>query len=229
MRFCAGLTVVTISLEMVAIVGQATRGQGSHFNHHGVFDVVVSASMGATIAVFFLGAVTLAVITVRSGRLDPLTRRAITSGVLPSLGGMLAGIAMSVHGAHSVGARDGGPGLPFTGWSTVVGDLRIPHFIGLHGLELLPLFAFGLQSGGRGHWSTSTQLKLQAWASTAYAGVFVILFAQALCGESVVRPRLLTLLAFGVLVAVTATGVVRTLRPSAAIAASPVSISAPVR
>ena len=228
-RFCAGLTVVTISLEMVAIVGQAARGQGSHFNHHGTFDVVVSASMGGTIAVFFLGAVTLAVVTVRSGRLDPLTRPAVTFGVLLSLGGMLAGIVMSVHGGHTVGAPDGGPGLPFTGWSSVVGDLRIPHFVGLHGLELLPLFAFGVQAVGRRRWSTSTQLTLQAWATTAYLGVFVILFAQALRGESVVRPGLITLLAFGALVAVTATGVVRTLRPSPAIVTSPASVSAPVR
>jgi len=66
----------------------------------------------------------------------------MTHPTTAQLDGVHAGQGMPIMGAHTVGAPDGGPGLSGTGWSTEHGDLRIPHFIGLHALQILPLIAF---------------------------------------------------------------------------------------
>jgi len=117
----------------------------------------------------------------------------------------------TIAGAHTVGAADGGPGLPVVGWSTVAGDLRIGHFIGLHALQALPILAMLL---GRfaGRLDERTKVRLLVVAGSAYAGLTLLLTWQALRGQSVIRPDALTLGAATVLAVATAIAVATVLR-----------------
>ena len=98
-------------------------------------------------------------------------------------------------GAHSVGVEDGGPGLPFVGWSTVGGDLRAAHFIGLHGMQVLPLLSLFLSR--RRTLNQRQRITLTVGAGVAYLGWMALLTWQALRGQSVVAPDTLTWLAYG--------------------------------
>jgi hypothetical protein len=94
-----------------------------------------------------------------------------------------AGGPMPIVGAHSVGGPDGGPGLPVTGWSREHGDVRVPHFVGLHAMQALPLIAVGLRRWRR---SEASRVRMLLAAAASYAGLFAVLLWQALSGHSLI-------------------------------------------
>jgi hypothetical protein len=98
-----------------------------------------------------------------------------------------------IVGGHSVGVLDGGPGLPFLGWSTTGGDLRIPHFVGLHALQVLILFGWLL---GRPRFAALTVRRRVAlvWVfALAYLGLIGLLTWQAMRAQPLLAPDALTL------------------------------------
>jgi hypothetical protein len=101
-----------------------------------------------------------------------------------------AGQAMPVIGAHTVGAPDGGAVLPGTGWSAEHGDLRVPHFVGLHALQALTLFALALR---RRRLPADYKVRLTLTAAGSYFTLFAIMLGQALRGQPVLNPDALTI------------------------------------
>ena len=69
---------------------------------------------------------------------------AIRYSIVIFLAGNAVGGYMLARGSHTVAASDSAPGLPFLNWSTIGGDLRIAHFIAIHAIQIVPLFAYVL-------------------------------------------------------------------------------------
>jgi hypothetical protein len=186
----------------VIIAGQAWRGTTSHFNVATPFDATLFAIMGSAIALQTTVAIAVAVALWRQGFDDRAIGWALRLGMTITIagafsGGLMtrptaaqleqarAGERLTVVGAHTVGAPDGGPGLPGTGWSAEHGDLCLPHFLGLHALQSLALLAVLLR---RSRWANRVRERLVIVGGSSYALLFALLLWQALRGQSILRP-----------------------------------------
>lgn len=138
----------TMIIEISLISMQALRGTTSHFNNSTPLDGAIFSIMGFAIAInTLMAAIVLFNYFTQPPDMTPSYLWGIRLGIVVFILGSVQGFQMASRLAHTVGAPDGGPGLPFLNWSTQFGDLRIAHFIGLHGLQVIPLVGY-LASGG---------------------------------------------------------------------------------
>ncbi|WP_018351774.1 hypothetical protein [Longispora albida] len=212
-----------LAVEMALIVFQiGIRGRQLHFNQQTPFDVNLGIVMGQTIYVLWAAALGIAILALFQPQTDKALKWAIRLGLLIMIAGLALGILMviptpeqlaaaqpgqklPIAGAHSVGVPDGGPGIPGLTWSTVGGDLRIPHFIGMHAMQVIPFLALFLVRVRRLTAAARTRVVLVASAS--YAGLIALVTWQALRAEPLLRPTLPTYVAGTALIALTALGV----------------------
>jgi len=229
-RLVAKVTAGGLIVEMAVIVTQAARGTTSHFNQTTTLNTALWFTMGAFIVLVWVMNLLLAIVLLLQRMPDRTFAWSLRLGLLISAIGtataffmvtprpeqaarIAAGYGPHIVGAHSVGVRDGGPGLPVLGWSTVGGDLRVAHFVGLHALQVLPFLGWLLtrRKGLVALLNTSDRLVLVWSAGLAYLGLVLILTWQALRGQSVIHPDTKTLAAAGSLAAPFAISVLITL------------------
>jgi len=161
-RRFARFTAFALIFEILAIGSQAARGEMSHYNQSGVYGKVLFALMGVVIVsqTFFALYIGIRFFKVKGAEYNPVLPYpasqndlgpndaaislallwAIRLGILISCFFALEGGVMASRLSHSVGAADGGVGLPILNWSRIAGDLRIAHFMGMHALQIIPLF-----------------------------------------------------------------------------------------
>lgn len=169
------VVVLTMTLELAIITGQAALGKLSHFNIFSAFDGLLFGVMGVAITVFTLWTAYIGYLFFRlkSESISPAYLWSIRLGVLLFVVFAFEGFVIVGNLAHTVGAADGGPGLAVTNWSTGHGDLRVAHFFGMHALQLLPLFGYYV---ARRPWPV-------VLLATGYFLFVTLLLAQALAGK----------------------------------------------
>jgi len=226
-RALAAVFAVAGLADVGFIVIQAARGTFSHFNKS---DDIVN-SVGQTVFLYgglglFTANLVIAVIMVWQRLADRPTALAIKAALWLALAGMAIaclvgfqdeqsardarGRMVDLSTRHTVGATDDHPGMPITHWSTTGGDLRIPHFVGLHALQVLLLAALILAAlAPRVAWLREERARTAVMGVLAggYTGLLALLTWQALRGQPLIQPDLLTVLTAGGLIAATTLGV----------------------
>ncbi|OUE31618.1 hypothetical protein BFL35_04025 [Clavibacter michiganensis] len=198
-------TVVAVALvvEQAVIVGAAAAGTTSHFNVTSPLATTLWGVMAVSITVLYLCAFLTSIAVLRLRLPDPALTLGIRAGALIALVGIGLAYLMTsptaaqladfhgVAGAHTVGAEDGGPGLPVLGWSNASGDLRIPHFVGMHALQALPIAALLLGLAARRIPALApdrVRVRLTAVAAVAYLAVVALVTVQVLAGQPITGP-----------------------------------------
>jgi hypothetical protein len=211
-------------LELVAIITQVLRGTTSHFNDATPVDAALWYMVKLSIMPVALAVIVLCILLMRQKGLPSVLGLSLRLGTLLTIVGLLPAIIMilpesaqqfitevEVNG-HTIGFVTGGPGLPWLGWSTVAGDLRAAHFVGLHALQVMPLLGWAIS-----HYltkiGTRRQLDLMWNAGLTYFCVISLLTWQALRAESIVHPGNQTLIAYAMLIALSALALFLTLLP----------------
>lgn len=218
-------TTAGFLVEYFVIFVQAARGMRSHFNFTTPFDAAMFSAMGIFVVVIWAMNMLAAFLLLRqkmenrpfawSLRLGLLVTVFgaglgffMTSSPTPDqVAGLEAGEGITFIGAHSVGVEDGGPGLPFTNWSVEGGDLRVPHFVGMHALQIVPLLGIVINRLFSQRLSERRRTLLVWLGGLGYFGLTAILLWQALRGQPVIAPDSATLAALMGLVGAVLVGV----------------------
>ncbi|WP_267423050.1 MULTISPECIES: hypothetical protein [unclassified Curtobacterium] len=207
----ASVIVLALAVEIVWIDVQVVQGTTSHFNTGAPFDAAAYASGGVSVSAVFIATIVIAVLALRTRGLDLGVAAGIRWGLGLCVVGMVEAVSMlgngftsTTTGAHTVGAPDGGAGLPFTDWSLHHGDLRIAHFVGLHMIQALPALAWVLLRFTRLDERTRRDLlRVAGGAAVALVG---LLWWQAERGQALLEPDAVTVAAATVLVVAVGVG-----------------------
>lgn len=152
---------ICMFVEITLITLQAARGVASHFNNSHSIDSLIFGTMGIFISYnTYLILKTFIELLKRPPNIPLVYLRSIQYGLISLISGSLIGGYMSSQKGHNVGAPDGGPGLSVLNWSTIVGDIRVAHFLGLHNIQILIL--------------AGAVLSFSKFRSTEKKGLFII-------------------------------------------------------
>ncbi len=195
-------------IEMVIICAQAARGVRSHFNlstpvDAGLFTIMGLVITGVVIAIGVAGFIA----TGAASRWARAERIAVRWGIGVFVAAAFLGNVMvrptheqrrqaeaagrpGVWGSHFVGSMEGATRTwALTGWSRESGDLRVPHFIGMHAIQVLLLLVFLAKRLGVSM-DDARAARQMALIGGLLGGTWLLTLGQAFAGRSLFEPGL---------------------------------------
>jgi hypothetical protein len=205
----AGLFIaISLAVELVLISAMAILGTTSHFNVSSPTAIVIWSLMATFISIVLFSTIFISLMILFQKQQEFNLKLALALGSINTAVGMGLAYLMTwptaaqlanyrgIAGAHAVGVSDGGPGLPFLGWSTVAGDLRVGHFFGLHSIQVAAiLLAISLML------PLAFRIPLIVVGNITWLGFVGLVTWQSLRAEPFSSPGEMTITSFLVLVA----------------------------
>lgn len=145
------MVIAVLGFELVYIFWRASQGELSHFNIANSTAAMMYAAMGIAITLLTLCTAYVGYLFFKNHFpfLSPAYVWGIRLGILLFVIFAFEGGIMASQLTHTIGAVDGSEGLPITNWSRQYGDLRVSHFMGMHALQLLPLYGYFVSKTAR--------------------------------------------------------------------------------
>jgi len=207
-----GLVIaVSLAVEIVIILAMASIGETSHFNVSTPTAIAIWSIMASFISIVLFSTIFISLMILFQKQQEFNLKLALALGSINTAVGMGLAYLMTwptatqladyqgIAGAHAVGVEDGGPGLPFLGWSTVAGDLRVGHFFGLHSIQVAAiLLALSLLL------PLALRVPLILVGNLTWLGFVGLVTWQSLRAEPFASPSALTLTGLAVLTFVSA-------------------------
>jgi hypothetical protein len=131
---------ICLLTAITCITMQAARGTTSHFNNSTPFDSAVSSLMDIVDPLNSVFVLVLLIFALQGKyEVSRSSQLGIVFGLFLFLAGSAIGAVMVAQGQSVVGVAPEGPGLPVVNWSTMGGDFRVAHFLGIHAIQILPI------------------------------------------------------------------------------------------
>jgi membrane-associated HD superfamily phosphohydrolase len=133
-----------ILLELLLIIIQGARGIASHYNISSIFNVVIFQLMGICIAINTIVLIWVTVLYFKKKSRPKHISKHMTNLIMfglmlllfsSAIGGKMIGLNQHTTSPENISKLY----IPFLDWKLGSGDLRISHFLGMHGLQIFAL------------------------------------------------------------------------------------------
>ncbi|MGB0389074.1 MAG: hypothetical protein ACPGWR_29985 [Ardenticatenaceae bacterium] len=187
-----GILGTTMTVEYGLIVMQVWRGVPSHFNYTTPFNAAVFSVMGIMIAIFALICLIITGLVFFTVNAPPSMVWAIRIGLLILAISQFIGYAIVQNGTAQAFSESGQDIRDVTQTASTIGaagNIKVPHAITLHALQVLPILAWLLLFST---WRERQRLLAVLVAGAGYMGLVALSLIQTFSGHATFDLSLLT-------------------------------------